>query len=140
MHGETGLLARYNSQQLLAHELDPGQVIEGHHKKIIIIVPMDSKELLNIVNAFLEKVPKPSDKDLFEVTTYEDVREYISSIQSIRESTRNMINMKRIQPFLTGMEQFEKVLVALQCGHVAKIMACIWGPLRFLLEVRIDRI
>ncbi|KAL6886288.1 hypothetical protein HDV57DRAFT_383350 [Trichoderma longibrachiatum] len=96
---------------------------------------MDSKELLNIVNAFLEKVPKPSDKDLFEVTTYEDVREYISSIQSIRESTRNMINMKRIQPFLTGMEQFEKVLVALQCGHVAKIMACIWGPLRFLLEV-----
>lgn len=96
---------------------------------------MDPKELLDIVDKFLAEAVKPYAKGLFQSTALDDVREYINSIQSIRESTKNMINMKRIQPFLTGMEHFEKALVALNFEHVAKIMACVWGPLRFLLEV-----
>ncbi|KAH0491047.1 hypothetical protein TgHK011_002493 [Trichoderma gracile] len=96
---------------------------------------MDSRELLEIADKFLVEVVKPYEKGLFQFTTIEDVRDYINSIQSIRESTRNMINMKRILPFLTGMEHFERVLVALKFEHVAKTMACVWGPLRFLLEV-----
>ncbi|PTB66815.1 hypothetical protein BBK36DRAFT_1198507 [Trichoderma citrinoviride] len=96
---------------------------------------IDSKALSDIVDKFLKGVTKPYEKELFQSTTNEDVLEYINSIQSIRESTRNMINMKRIKPFLTGMEHFEKVLTALEFEHVAKIMACVWGPLRFLLEV-----
>ena len=98
-------------------------------------VATDSKVLLGIVGKFLDEVTKPYEKELFQSTTNEDVLEYINSIQSIRESTRNMINMKRIKPFLTGMEHFEKVLTALEVEHVVKIMACVWGPLRFLLEV-----
>ncbi|OTA02515.1 hypothetical protein A9Z42_0028950 [Trichoderma parareesei] len=96
---------------------------------------MDLKELLEIADEFLVEAVKSYEKELFRSTTNENVREYINSIQSIRESTKNMINMKRILPFLTGMEHFEKVLLALKFKHVAKIMASVWGPLLFLLEV-----
>lgn len=96
---------------------------------------MDTNELLSIANKFLAEDIKPYEKELFQSSSYENVSEYIGSIQSIRESTKNMINMKRIHPFLTGMEHLEKVLVTIGFQHVAKVMACVWGPVRFLLEV-----
>ncbi|KAK1249395.1 hypothetical protein MKX07_002911, partial [Trichoderma sp. CBMAI-0711] len=110
------------------------QVCVASHKSVKNGVVMDSKELLEIADEFLVEAVKSYEKELFRSTTNENVREYINSIQSIRESTKNMINMKRILPFLTGMEHFEKVLLALKFEHVAKIMASVWGPLLFLLK------
>ncbi|KAL7933038.1 hypothetical protein V8C35DRAFT_306104 [Trichoderma chlorosporum] len=102
---------------------------------------MDWDELVVIGDKFLAEITDPSHKDVFRLSSYEDVLHDINSIQSIRESTKNMINMKRIHPFLTGMEHFEKTLIKSEFPNVAKAMACIWGPVRFLLEVanRTDR-
>ncbi|UKZ54067.1 hypothetical protein TrVGV298_007872 [Trichoderma virens] len=46
-----------------------------------------------------------------------------------------MMNMKRIHSFLTGMAHFENVLIKIEFQHVTKVMACVWGPLRYLLEL-----
>jgi len=79
---------------------------------------------------------KAQDKDLFESSGYENVLEDINVIQSKRESTMKMMNMRRIQPFLTGMAHFEKVLRTLAFPHTAMVMAYVWGPVRYLLKVR----
>jgi len=79
---------------------------------------------------------KSQDKEFFESSTYEGVQQDLNVIQSQRQTTRTMMNMKRIHSFLTGMEHLEKVLSALRFQHPAKVMAYVWGPVRFLLKVR----
>lgn len=98
---------------------------------------MDANEMLVIVDKFIAEDTNPSEKDLFESSSYDEVLQVINDIQSTRESTKSMMNMKRIHLFLTGMEHFEKVMVKLKLDpqHVAKLMACVWGPTQFLLEV-----
>jgi hypothetical protein len=78
---------------------------------------------------------KPQDRRLFELSDYENVQQDLGLIQSQRETARTMMNMRRIHPFLEGMAHFEKLLVALDFQHTAKVMTYIWGPVRFLLKV-----
>ncbi|UKZ79855.1 hypothetical protein TrVFT333_007618 [Trichoderma virens FT-333] len=101
---------------------------------------MDENELLPIIDKFLSDT-NTSERELFQSSSYDDVLQDINTIQSIRESTKNMMNMKRIHSFLTGMAHFEKVLIKIEFQHVTKVMACVWGPLRYLLEFtnRTDR-
>lgn len=98
---------------------------------------MGLNEMLAIVDKFIAEDTNPSEKDLFRSSSHDEVLQDINDIQSMRESTKNMMNMKRIQSFLTGMEHFEKVMIKLKLDpqHVVKLMACVWGPTRFLLEV-----
>ncbi|KAL7942558.1 hypothetical protein V8C42DRAFT_331337 [Trichoderma barbatum] len=107
----------------------------------LLVNELLANEWLVIVDKFLAEDTKISEKESFQSSSYDELLEEINSIQSIRESTKKMMNMKRIHPFLTGMEQFEKVLVKIKFKHVAKVMACVWGPARFLLEFanRTDR-
>ncbi|KAL7911755.1 hypothetical protein GGI35DRAFT_443548 [Trichoderma velutinum] len=104
---------------------------------------MDTNEILVIVDKFIAEDANPSEKKLFRLSSYHEVLQDINDIQSVRESKKNMMNMKRIDLFLTSMEHFEKVLIKLKLDaqHVAKLMACVWGPTRFLLEFtnRTDR-
>lgn len=78
---------------------------------------------------------KPQDREFFESSSYEDVQQDINVIQSQQEITKTMMNMKRIHPFLTGMAHLEKVLTTIRFQHTAKVMAYVWGPVRFLLKV-----
>lgn len=93
--------------------------------------------MLVIVDKFIAEDTSPSDKVPFQSTGYDEVLVSINNIQSRRESTNSMMNIKRIELFLTGMEHFEKVMIKLKLDqqHVVKLMACVWGPTRFLLEV-----
>ncbi|KAK4085083.1 uncharacterized protein Triagg1_73 [Trichoderma aggressivum f. europaeum] len=104
---------------------------------------MDPNEMLAIVDKFIAEDTNPTEKELFQSSSHDDVLHDINDIQSFRESTKNMMNMKRIESFLTGMEHFEKVMIKLKLDpqHVVKLMACVWGPVRFLLEFtnRTDR-
>ena len=79
---------------------------------------------------------KPQDKKLFESSSYEDVQQDLNVIQSQRVMTETMMNMKRLQPFLTCMAHLEKVLYTIRFQHTAKVMGYVWGPVRFLLKVR----
>lgn len=95
---------------------------------------MSTNELLKIAREFLETL-RPQDMEVFESSSYGDVLQDVNGIQSQRELTRTMINMKRIHPFLTGMAALEKVFVAINFQQVSNVMACVWGSIRFLLQV-----
>ncbi|KAI1422036.1 hypothetical protein F5Y12DRAFT_800163 [Xylaria sp. FL1777] len=96
---------------------------------------MDMDELLVLAERFgAWDLLKPQDKEFFESSSYEDVQQDINVIQSQQEITKTMMNMKRIHPFLTGMAHLEKVLTTIRFQHTAKVMAYVWGPIRFLLK------
>ncbi|KAI1635197.1 hypothetical protein F4809DRAFT_467935 [Biscogniauxia mediterranea] len=96
---------------------------------------MDMNELLVLAKRFETwDLLKPQDKEFFESSSYRDVQQDINGIQSQQETTKTMMNMKRIEHFLTGMTHLEKVLNAIRFHHTAKVMAYIWGPVRFLLK------
>jgi hypothetical protein len=78
---------------------------------------------------------KGPDKNFFESSSYDDVQRDVNLIQSQRETTKKMMNMKRMHAFLAAMEHFEKVLTTAGFQHVPKVMAYVWGPVRFLLKV-----
>ncbi|KAL6904141.1 hypothetical protein GGI43DRAFT_421611 [Trichoderma evansii] len=94
---------------------------------------MSTNELLMVATEF-RKALRPQDKDAFESSSYDDVLQDVNDIQSQRELTKTMINMKRIEPFLTGMINLEKVLVAIKFEEALDSMACVWGSIRFLLK------
>ncbi|KAJ9144905.1 Zinc finger protein [Pleurostoma richardsiae] len=77
---------------------------------------------------------KSQDKEFFESSNYEAACHDIGVIQSQREITKTMMNMKRISPFLTGMAHLERVLAAIKFQHTIKVMAYVWGPVRYLLK------
>lgn len=95
---------------------------------------MSTNELLKIAREFL-KALRPQDMEAFESSSYGDVLQDVNDIQSQRELTKTMINMKRIHPFLTGMASLEKVFVVINFQQVSSVMACVWGSIRFLLKV-----
>ncbi|KAI0592764.1 hypothetical protein F4775DRAFT_580879 [Biscogniauxia sp. FL1348] len=96
---------------------------------------MGMDELLSLVEKFETwGILKPQDKEFFESSSYRDVQQDINTIQSQQEISKTMMNMKRIQPFLTGMAHFEKVLITIRFQHTAKVMAYVWGLVRFLLK------
>lgn len=97
---------------------------------------MSTNELLKTAREFL-KALRPQDKDLFESSSYDDVLQDVNEIQSQRELTKTMINMKRIHPFLMGMAGLEKVFVAIKFQQASEVMACVWGSIRFLLKVHL---
>ncbi|KAL6799958.1 hypothetical protein J3E68DRAFT_448367 [Trichoderma sp. SZMC 28012] len=98
---------------------------------------MDPNEMLGIVDKFIAEVTNTKQKEQFGSSSYDEVLQIINKIQSRRESTKTMMNMKRIHLFLTGMEHFEKVLIKLKLDqqHVVKLMGCVWGPTQFLLDL-----
>lgn len=98
------------------------------------VAKMSTNELLTIAREFL-KTLRPLDKETFESSSYDDVLKDVNDIQSQRELTKKMINMKRIHPFLIGMASLEKVLVAIKFQQTSDVMACIWGSIRFFLKV-----
>lgn len=95
---------------------------------------MSTNELLKIAREF-RKALRPQDKDAFESSSHDDVLRDVNDIQSQRVLTRTMINMKRMEPFLMGMMNLEKVLVAIKFQQASDVMACVWGSIRFLLKV-----
>ncbi|GAB1314542.1 Zinc finger protein (Fragment) [Madurella fahalii] len=96
---------------------------------------MDPDKLLDLAETFRtwDRL-KSQDKELFESSSYEGVQHDLNAIQSQRQITKTMMNMKRMHRFLTGMAHLEKVLAAVRFPHSAKVMAYVWGPVRFLLN------
>ncbi|KAI1846006.1 hypothetical protein JX266_007815 [Neoarthrinium moseri] len=67
---------------------------------------------------------------------FEAVRKLISELQSEQERNDNLMYLKRLEPFLIAMQQFEKVASAVDVfSSLRNIMAYVWGPLQYALRV-----
>ena len=100
---------------------------------------MELDELLSVAQEFgASGLVKPADRESFESSHRQSVDYELSVIQARQEMTRTMMAMTRIKPFLTGMTHFEKTLNALGFEDTAKVMAYVWGPVRYLLEVSLS--
>jgi hypothetical protein len=85
----------------------------------------------------LEKFKKRLTQDElnnFQFTTLEDVRLEMARIQVEQANRKEMMHMPRLQSFLEAMEQFGKVIEVFL--NTSEFVAFIWGPIKFLLQVR----
>jgi hypothetical protein len=72
--------------------------------------------------------------DAFSFSTLEDVHKEIDRIQSEQGSQKQMMNMTRLQSFLEAMDQFGQVIEVF--SNASLFVAFIWGPVKFILQVR----
>ncbi|KAL9075640.1 MAG: hypothetical protein Q9157_003927 [Trypethelium eluteriae] len=84
--------------------------------------------------ADFEKDLKPEEKQSFQYTKIEDVKLAILEMQKDQERTNTMRNLNRIQPFLMAMEEFSRIIEVFL--NASPFVCYIWGPLKFLLQVR----
>ncbi|EFQ35377.1 uncharacterized protein GLRG_10521 [Colletotrichum graminicola M1.001] len=70
----------------------------------------------------------------FEKATSHGVYADLHTIQSQQQEKRTMMNLSRIQMFLEGMAGLQDILSDLEPARAVNIMACVWGPMRFLLN------
>ncbi|VUC29298.1 unnamed protein product [Clonostachys rosea] len=89
--------------------------------------------LAEIAERFRDSL-KPHDKEQFESSTLEDMQMELSDIQSKQDQTKTLMNMNRIEKFLSGMEDLEKALTAINARDSQHAMAYVWGSIRFLLK------
>ena len=70
----------------------------------------------------------------FRFTTLDEVHQAIVNIQARQASRKGMRNLTRVLAFVEAMDQFGKVVEVFL--NVSNILAFVWGPLKFLLQVR----
>lgn len=68
-------------------------------------------------------------------TTARDVKSDILQIQHAREQDKSLMNLSRLESFVTAFEQFNEVCEAMELGN-PELSCFIWGPPRFILQVR----
>lgn len=76
----------------------------------------------------------PEQMEDFKFTKLEDVQVAVMTIQAQQEKRMEMMNMKRIQSFLEAMDGFRKVVEVFL--NSSMFLPFIWGPIKFLLQVR----
>ncbi|KAG7038967.1 zinc finger protein [Colletotrichum scovillei] len=72
--------------------------------------------------------------DKFGKTTLHDVYRSLRDIQFQQQEQKTLMNLNRIELFLSGMNSFQEVLDDRGMNDVEGIMAFVWGPMKFLLE------
>jgi hypothetical protein len=74
------------------------------------------------------------EKSDFRFTTISDVYREINRIQNIQASKGLLRNLRRIQPFIDGLNRYSKIIE--QFVNVKpSVLAFIWGPVKFFLQV-----
>ena len=70
-----------------------------------------------------------TDKDIFQATTLKDVENAAKAIEVRQRERRSMLNMARLQPFLSGLEIYSKA-IDVACNGTAYLP---WIWVRMLL-------
>ena len=65
--------------------------------------------------------------------TFKDVKNTLATIQSRQDAQRVMMNLTRIQPFLSAMLAYSEVVHVTH--DASECIAAIWGSLKLMLEV-----
>jgi hypothetical protein len=87
-----------------------------------------------VVSKFRSRLSK-AELDDFKFCSLKDVQQAITDIQAQQDKRRGMRNLSRILGFLEAMKQFGAVVEVFL--NTSDILAFVWGPLKFLLLVRI---
>lgn len=69
----------------------------------------------------------------FKGTTLKDVETALRDIQNRLDTQRELRNLTRIRGFLDAMDQFGKVIEVFT--NSSNMVAFVWGPLKFLLQM-----
>jgi hypothetical protein len=85
-----------------------------------------------VLNKFKKRL-KNHELQKFEGTTLKDIEITLSDIQKRQDAQRELRNLTRIQGFLDAMEQFGKVVEVF--ANSSNMVAFVWGPLKFLLQM-----
>lgn len=86
------------------------------------------------VLADFKKRLTPKELETFQITTLKDVKETALRIQNEQDNLRTMLNLARLESFLEAMEQFGKVIDVFV--NVSNFVAFVWGPMKFVLQVK----
>jgi hypothetical protein len=78
-------------------------------------------------------VDHPADARDFYNTTLQDVRTAAKQIEQELAARQCLRNMRRIEPFLAGLERYSKVVDVLCNGTV--YLPWIWAPVKLVLKV-----
>jgi hypothetical protein len=69
--------------------------------------------------------------------TLDDVKAEVLRIQDEQDRSKTMMDLTRVQPFIEGVEQLGATLRMFAAdADVDVLLGHVWGPMRFLLEVR----
>ncbi|KAI1769276.1 hypothetical protein GGR53DRAFT_473750 [Hypoxylon sp. FL1150] len=74
-----------------------------------------------------------TEKTDFQMTSLEELKNCIQTIQRDQEKKKGLMYMKRLDPFLHSMEQYGKVIDVFV--NSSDLLGFIWGPLKFILIV-----
>ncbi|KAF8429162.1 hypothetical protein EV426DRAFT_210872 [Tirmania nivea] len=94
--------------------------------------PLAPRVFDDALREFKKQLPA---KDLayFEAVGLQDVEETIKKIELEQRAKRRMQNLTRIQPFLQVIAQYGKVIEVFL--NASTLIAFVWGPIKFLLNV-----
>ena len=76
------------------------------------------------------------ERDRFKFTTLDDVRRTVLDIQQKQLAKAEGMHLARLQGFLEGCKQLGEVVEVFL--NTSEVVAFVWGPLKFLLNVSID--
>jgi hypothetical protein len=80
----------------------------------------------------------PKDRREFNNVVLRDVRDAAVHIERQLESRRSLIHMRRLQPFLHGLEHYSRSIEVLCNG--TPYLPWIWAPIKLLLQVAADHL
>ena len=86
------------------------------------------------LSRFEQQLPE-KEREAFRFTEFKDVQKEIINIQKKQESLKKILNLTRIQGFLEAMNQFGQVVEVFL--NASNFVAFIWGPVKFILQVRL---
>ncbi|OQU97597.1 NACHT domain-containing protein [Cladophialophora immunda] len=94
--------------------------------------PTPDSGFTKALNSFKTRLTA-SERAQFNVSTLDDLKVTILTIQAEQRQRKKMMHMGRIQSFLEAMEQFGKVIEVFV--NTTDMLAFVWGPLKMLLLV-----
>ncbi|KAF6793040.1 zinc finger protein [Colletotrichum sojae] len=111
-----------------------GSRASGPHARHEAGIPDDAALALEKAAASFKALLNANHVDEFERATSRSVCADLNSMQARQLELRALVNLKRVQMFLDGMNALQTVLGNLGVENVSGIMACIWGPMGFFFK------
>ncbi|ETS83638.1 hypothetical protein PFICI_05514 [Pestalotiopsis fici W106-1] len=91
-------------------------------------------QFVDALRAFKQRARLSSSEELeFSMTSLDDLKLAVRKMESDQESRRCMMNLKRLDPFLKSMEEYGKLIEIFV--NVNEVVAFVWGPMKFILQV-----
>lgn len=88
------------------------------------MVEMGESAFSRVLVAFQSRL-SPQDIIKFHLTTYEDLKVFITELQKEQAQRRGFRNLNKIRPFLNGLEQYGKVIEVF-VNAKPDILAFVW--------------